>query len=386
MVLMGIPVALGLYAYALYPACLKLVSRVRPVRPDQTQMTGWPAITISLPAYNEERSIGRTIESLIQLDYPADRRQILVISDASSDGTDEVVRGFADRGVELLRLPQRVGKTGAENAAVAHYRGEIIVNTDATIRIPPGSLKPLIAVFADPGIGLSSGRDISVGDLNAEANQAESGYVGYEMWVRSLETQVGSIVGASGCLYAIRRHLLDGKFPEGLSRDFGSAMLAREGGYRAVSVDAAVCLVPRARSLQAEFRRKVRTMARGLGTLFYKRHLLNPFSEGLFAWMLWSHKLIRWLVFPALPLALVGFVLLAQQLGFLLAGLLLPIAFIALGAMAYRWPEGRKVPIWISLPGFVTLNSVAAILAWRKSVRGDQTPIWEPTRRPAVSG
>jgi cellulose synthase/poly-beta-1,6-N-acetylglucosamine synthase-like glycosyltransferase len=379
-----VPVLLGLYAYGVYPALLWLLARGRAARPMPMALEQWPFITISLPAYNERDSIGQTIQSLLELDYPADRRQILVISDASTDGTDEVVQGFADRGVELLRLGRRSGKTGAENAAVPHYRGEIIVNTDATIRIPRTSLKPLIAVFNDPAIGLSSGRDVSVGDLKAEANQGESGYVGYEMWVRSLETRLDSIVGASGCFYAIRRHLLDGNFPEGLSRDFGSALLTREGGLRAVSVDPAVCLVPRARSLKAEFRRKVRTMARGLGTLYYKRHLLNPFSEGAFAWMLLSHKLIRWLVFPAMPLALVGFALLASQAHLALAGVLLPAVFLGLGALAWRWPEGKKIPFWISLPGFIVLNSVAAILAWRNALRGDQIPIWEPTRRPAI--
>src|SRR4029077_5680589 len=107
--------------------------------------------------------------------------------------------------VELLRTPVRSGKTAAENAALAHLRGEIIVNTDATIRIPPASLKPLIRVFQDPTIGAASGRDLSVGDVRAEVSQGESGYVGYEMWVRSLETRVGSIVGGRGCVFALRR-------------------------------------------------------------------------------------------------------------------------------------------------------------------------------------
>jgi len=385
LLLVAIPVALGVYAYGLYPACLWLLARARCKPASNPGISDWPYITISLPAYNEVSSIGATLESLLALDYPAERRQILVISDASSDGTDDVVRRFADRGVELVRLPQRTGKTGAENAAVAHYRGEIIVNTDATIRIPPASLKPLIAVFADPTIGLSSGRDVSVGERQAEGNRGESGYVGYEMWVRALETRVGSIVGASGCLYAIRRQLLDARFPEGLSRDFGSALLTREGGLRAVSVDDAVCLVPRTRSLQTEFRRKVRTMARGLGTLFYKRHLLNPFRHGLFAWMLLSHKLVRWLVFPALPLAAVGVALLGLQVGHPLLGLLPTAACLVTAALAFRLPADRHLPPVIALPGFLTLSSLAAILAWLRVLRGQQNPIWEPTRRPAVS-
>src|SRR5690606_39198192 len=124
----------------------------------------------------------------------------------------------------------------------------------------------------------------SVGDLSAEGNQGESGYVGYEMRVRALETRLGSIVGASGSFFAMRREIHEPDFPEQLSRDFASALMAVERGFRAVSVEEAICLVPRTRSLRTEFRRKARTMARGLETLWYKRHLMNPLKHGAFAW------------------------------------------------------------------------------------------------------
>ncbi len=370
------------YAYFAYPALLKLWGALRPPLPVFPDPPEWPEISIVVPAYNEAHAIRRTLDSLLAIDYPADRRQILVVSDASTDGTDDVVREYADRGVELLRLAQRSGKTAAENAALAQLRGRIVVNTDATIRILPSSLKPLIRVFQDPSIGVASGRDVSVGDLSIEANQGESGYVGYEMWVRSLETRIGSIVGASGCFYAIRLELHETLVPAALSRDFASALTACEQGYRAVSVDEAVCLVPRTASLQREFRRKVRTMARGLETLWFKRHLLNPVRYGRFAWMLWSHKLVRWLVFLAAPVAAVAVALLAADylaarvmLGLIVAGTLL-------GAVAMRAPEGRRLPRLVSLCGFVLATHLAGFLAWSKALRGELNPIWEPTRRP----
>ena len=370
------------YAYLVYPGLLRLWGALRPAPAALPDPPVWPSITIVVPAYNEERSIRRTIDSLLALEYPAERRQILIVSDASTDGTDRIVREYADRGVELLRLPERAGKTAAENAALAVIRGEIVVNTDATIRILPGSLLPLIRVFQDPTIGVASGRDVSVGNLSAEANSGESGYVGYEMWVRSLETRVGSIVGASGCFYAIRKQLHERLVPAALSRDFASALTAREQGFRAVSVDQAVCLVPRTTSLDREFRRKIRTMARGLETLYYKRHLLNPFRHGRFAWMLWSHKLIRWLVFLVAPVAPVGLVLLAVDYP-LARGLLgLVLLGIGMGVVAMRAPEGRKLPRLVALCGFVLATHVAGFLAWTRALRGELNPIWEPTRRP----
>ncbi len=370
------------YAYFLYPVLLRVWGGFRPVPREFGDPPEWPMVSIVVPSYNEEKAIRRTIESLLAIDYPADRRQILIVSDASTDGTDEIVREYADRGVELLRLPQRAGKTAAENAALEHLRGAIVVNTDATIRIMPASLKPLIRVFQDPTIGVASGRDVSVGDLTAEANRGESGYVGYEMWVRSLETRVGSIVGASGCFYAIRQHLHETLVPAALSRDFASALMAREQGLRAVSVDAAVCLVPRTTSLQREFRRKIRTMARGLDTLWFKRHLLNPLRHGRFSWMLFSHKLARWLVFLAAPPALIALLLLSMRSRVAAAGLVVVVIGILLGVVAMRAPEGKRLPRLVSLCGFVLASHVAGFIAWTKAIRGELNPIWEPTRRP----
>ncbi len=380
LVLVLLPVALLVYAYLLYPLLLKLVSGGKGVLPADDPPS-WPFITIAMPAYNEERSIAATIESLLALDYPADRRQIVVMSDASSDRTDEIVTSYADRGVELVRMPQRTGKGQMENLAAHRFKGEIVVNTDATIRIPAEALKPLIRVFQDPTLGCASGRDISVGRLEAESNRGESGYVGFEMWLRGLETQAGGIIGASGCYYAIRRPLVNESFPAELSRDFSAPLHTRLNGLRTVSVEDAVCLVPRARSLKAEYRRKVRTMARGLRTLFAFRRLLNPFRYGPFAWMLFSHKLARWLVFLFLPLMIPGLLLLSPtwpMVAFVGGGLLTG-SLCAL--IAWRWPEGKPMPRPLSLPAFAMLTCVAAFQSWMRALSGRNDAIWEPTRR-----
>jgi cellulose synthase/poly-beta-1,6-N-acetylglucosamine synthase-like glycosyltransferase len=382
LVLIGLPVALFAYSYFVYPGLLWLFGLVTPRRPPVGDPAEWPSISFSLPAYNEANAIRRTIDNLLDADYPADRRQILVTSDASTDDTDAIVREYADRGVELLRLPERAGKTAAENAAAPLLTGEIIINTDATIRILPDAIKPLVRVFQDRSIGVASGRDLSVGDIAATANQGESGYVGYEMTVRALETRCGGIVGASGCFYAIRRELQTALFPAALSRDFASAMISREHGLRAVSVDDAVCLVPRATSLQAEFRRKIRTMARGLETLWYKRHLMNPISYGGFAFRLVSHKLCRWLIFLLLPGALAGLGLLALSSKAALVTLGLILALVVIGGVVMRLPEGRRVFRPFLLMGFFVAVSLAALIAWSKALRGERNPIWEPTRRP----
>ena len=383
--LIVLPFALGGYAYAGYPALLKLAAARSKSHTDPSGHDDWPSITITVPCYNEERSIRDTLEALLAVDYPAERRQILVISDASTDRTDEIVREFAGRGVELLRLDARRGKSAAENAAGNVARGELIVNTDATIRILPGALKPLIRAFADPAVGVASGRDMSVASVTdasgTRATEGESGYVGYEMNIRGLETRVKSIVGASGCFYGIRKSLYDSGFPESLSRDFASALMAEENGYRAVSVNDAVCLVPQSKSLASEYRRKTRTMARGLQTLWYKRALLNPFTHGVFAWMLFSHKLCRWLVYPALPVAAVALIIASLTSTTWRVALVLAIAGTLAGVAGMKWPADRQAPRLIRIAGFALASNLAGILAWVEVLRNRRLAVWEPTRR-----
>ena len=381
---LGLGFGSAAYAYLVYPVLLKLLSVFRP-RPTVAQEPAeWPLISVTIPAYNEEAAIGATLDAVLACDYPADRRQVLVVSDASSDRTDEIVRSYASRGVELLRMPARGGKTNAENAAREHLRGDIIVNTDASVRIAPGALKPLIARFADPEVGVASGRDVSVAQVARDLNLGESGYVGYEMWVRDLETRVGSIVGASGCFYAIRKPLHMTLFPAALSRDFACALIAREAGFRAVSVNEAVCFVPRIRSLRREYRRKVRTLTRGLETLWYKRSLLDPLRYGLFAWMLASHKLIRWLAPWGLLLAGLGWLFLAAAVGspLLVAVFVLPLLLAGVG---WYWPERGTVPRFVSMPAYVVSGIIAAVDAWLRALRGELNPVWEPTRRTEIA-
>jgi len=378
--LLAAALALVAYTYIGYPGLLLLLQAVR--RPRRVApLAEWPNISITIPVYNEQSTIGLTLERILATDYPPDRRQILVVSDASTDGTDAIVAGFASRGVELLRMSQRSGKSAAENAARALLIGDIIINTDASIHIPPQSLKPLIAAFADPTVGVASGRDVSVARAGVAANPGESRYVGYEMWVRDLESRVHGIVGASGCFYGARAALHMELVPHALSRDFAAAVIARERGYRAVSVKDAVCFVPRTSSLTREYRRKVRTMVRGMQTLYYKRHLLNPARYGLFAWMLFSHKLCRWLVPWALLAATGASVVLAVTVpGAWWLGTLV-VGGLGIAAIGWLWAPRGKAPALFQLAAFAAAGNLAALHAGVRAFRGEFHSIWEPTRR-----
>ena len=381
LVLVALPVAFGLYSYVGYPALLWLLTRGRG-HANGSAMVGddWPSVSIVLPAHNEESTIAATIENLLAIEYPRDRLQILVVSDASSDQTDTIAASYADRGVELYRLPERGGKTAAENASRFLVRGDIVVNTDASVRVDPHALKPLVAAFRDRTVGVASGRDVSVGGAG-DSNVGETGYVNYEMVVRDLETAAGGIVGASGCFFASRRDLHGTMVPQALSRDFAAPLVAREHGFRTVSVPEAICYVPRTPSLRREYRRKVRTMARGLDTLYFKRALLNPFRYGTFALKLVSHKLARWLVPPAAALALPALIVLAVMETWARPLAIVAALGLVLGLGGLWWPGHGAPPRLLAMPAYILSSVVAGVHAWIKAIRRERSPIWEPTRR-----
>jgi len=381
---LGGAVAFALYTYVGFPMLLGLVGLARRGRSSPPAPDDWPTLSIVLPVYNEEAVIRRTLENLLQLDYPAERRQILVVSDASTDRTDAIVREYANRGVELLRLSARRGKTAAENAALPLLRGDIVVTTDASARPARDALKPLIASFADPSVGVASGHYVSVARVDGRANHAESWYVGYDMWVRRLETRVSGIPGAAGCFHAVRAPIHRHALPEEICRDFAAALLAREHGLRAVSVESAVCTVPRVPSLRKEYRRKVRTIVRGWHTLHFKRTLLNPFRYGLFSWILTSHKVCRWIIPHAALPACVALVCLARTAWWARWGLGAAGVAVLCAGIAWWWPEQRRLPKVVAAPAYLIIGNLAALHASIRALRGERTPVWEPTRREAA--
>ena len=381
---LGGAAAFAVYTYVGYPVLLGLVGLARRARSSPAAPDEWPAVSIVLPAYNEEAVIRRTLENLLRLDYPAERRQILVVSDASTDRTDAIVREYAHRGVELLRLPARRGKTAAENAALPLLRGDIVVTTDASARPERGALKPLIASFADPTVGVASGHYVSVARMDGHANHAESWYVGYDMWVRRLETRVSGIPGAAGCFHAVRAPIHRRALPEEICRDFAAALLAREQGLRTVSVESAICTVPRVHSLRKEYRRKVRTIVRGWHTLHFRRTLLNPFRYGLFSWILTSHKICRWVIPHAAVPACVALVCLARTAWWAQWGLGAAGIAVLCAVIAWWWPEHRRLPKLVAAPAYLIVGNLAALHASIRALRGERTPVWEPTRREAA--
>jgi cellulose synthase/poly-beta-1,6-N-acetylglucosamine synthase-like glycosyltransferase len=377
------------YAYIGYPLLLRLASRRRGGPRIVADPPRWPRVTIVISAYNAERTIARTLDPLLRIDYPKELVQILVASDGSTDGTDALVRDYADRGVELVRVP-RGGKTAAENALAAHVRGEIVVCTDASVIVHPKAIKQLARrIMSNARLGVVSGRSIvvdpetlaTVDPTDARAAGGEGGYSDFEHAVRSLETKFGAIVGATGGLYAQRAELFAIPLPAHVTRDLACTLVAVEQGYGSAQENDATCVVGSASSLRGEYRRKVRTMINGLDTVWCFRRLLRPRVSGWYAPRLWSHKLARVFAYLLTPLAGLGLVVLSANFWIARIALAGGIVAALLALVAVALPPTRRAPSIVSMCGYAVTGAIAALEAWWSFFRGKHAAVWEPTNR-----
>jgi cellulose synthase/poly-beta-1,6-N-acetylglucosamine synthase-like glycosyltransferase len=362
-----------IYPYLLYPALLgviRLLVRRRTVPPNPSL----PAVTLIIPVFNEEARIERKIANTIALDYPPELLQVLFVSDGSSDSTVGIIRATAPAHFDLVELSPRRGKAAALNAGLARARHDIVVFSDASIALEPESLSRIVRPFSDPRVGCVSGEDPIAGEGGGEGL-----YGRYELALRRMESDVHSIVGASGAFYAQRRALCP-PFPEGLAPDFLSVLRTVEQGYRAISEPSALGAMMAVKSPTQEFERKVRTVLRGMTTLFANASLLNPLRYGAFAFSLWSHKLLRWTVPLFLAGALVSPIALLNS-PLYLAIFVLQLAFYVLAFAAFReWPGAQRVPGARIALYFSSVN-MAIAMAWYQYGRGVRQELWTPSQR-----
>ena len=269
-----------------------------------------------MAAHNERSVIKQKIENTLALDYPSDRLEIIVVSDCSTDGTNEIVESYAPR-VKLIALSDRSGKQIALNRAVDMAMGEILLFTDASVNLASSVAERLTRNFLDPNVGAVStvikitkeGVDRFPVSEHDGPTDAEGAYLGFDITTRAMEADVYSAVGCCGSCYAVRKCCFEPFHPADCN-DFASALDAVRRGYRVVMDREAVGYMLPARTIDGEFRRKARTIAGGLWTLAQVRHWPNILGHLLFWWCLFSHKVARWLgpiaIVALVPVSLVG--------------------------------------------------------------------------------
>ena len=365
------------YVYAGYPLLLGLVRALGGARRVAVGEHR-PPLTLIVSAYNEAEIIGEKIANSLSLDYPADRLEVLVVSDCSSDATDAIVAGVSDPRVRLIRMAERGGKTLGLNAAAREARGEILVFSDANAIYLRDALVNLTRNFADAQVGAVIGES-TYSAAEGGADEEESLYWKYEIAIKRLESAIGSVVGGDGAIYAIRKALYRPMRADALS-DFVNPLQIVRGGHRCVYEPAARSVEMAAGDFDREFRRKVRIVNRAWRAMMSMKDLLNPLRHGLFAFEIISHKLLRWLVPLFMALALGANFALAGSGWFYAATLTVQLAVYLLVAVAYPLRQKVQLPRLLAVPFYFVMVNIASARGIVEAYLGKTYTTWTTAR------
>ncbi|HLM03082.1 MAG TPA: glycosyltransferase family 2 protein [Pyrinomonadaceae bacterium] len=370
-------VAALFYVYAGYPLVVYLISRAFPKNVRRGHFA--PRVTILITAYNEEKDIRRKLENTLKIDYPKEKLEILVASDGSTDRTDEIAREFSVQGVRLFRQEGRVGKTFTQNKAVEQATGEIILFSDATTDYRRDVLQKILPNFADERIGCVAGKLIYVDDSRSTVGTGAKSYWNYETFLKESESRACSLIGASGCLYAVRKSAYQPMYPEACS-DFLVCTVVFRQGLRSVYEPQAVCTEETNRQATKEMQMRVRVISQTLTDLWRNRDMLNPFKSGFYAVQLFSHKVLRYGVPVFLFLILFSTAFLSAQSGFYALLFILQAAFYLTAFVAWILERSGFRAGILAMPLYFVLANVASVVAFYKFLRGERYARWEPIR------
>lgn len=369
------------WTYGVFPIATLLRARLRPRPVAEAPIE--PHVSVIVAAHDEEESIGARIANLRAADYPADRLEILIASDGSTDETVAIARAAArEPGADIHVLDlQRVGKATALGAAVTASRGEILVFTDANSEYERGAIRALVRPFADPTVGGVAGNQAYLPSDGPEGSApGERGYWSVDRLLKTAEGRAGSVVSATGAIYAIRCELFS-PIPDELTDDFHETLAVVARDRRFVFAPDAIAWERVAASSRLEYARKVRVMVRGLRCVAYWRNLLDPRRSGWFGLQLLTRKvLMRTMALPLLAM-LLSSVRLAPRSRFHRLSAAAQISVLALGAggLAAERRSGAA-PRLLALPAYFCLVQVASLAATWQLLRGRRIDRWEPSR------
>jgi len=377
LVVFGVSVLSVAYAYFLYPAALRVAARsssspVRSVPRDRKL----PTVTLIIAAYNEESVIAEKIENSLQLDYPRDKLEIVVFSDASSDRTDHIVRSYADRGVELERIEGRVGKTECQNLVAEMADTDLLVFSDANCMYEPDAIKRLVARF-DDDVGCV------VGELRHTRNEndveGESLYWRYTRLIKRLETRLGSVVKGNGAIYAVRREDYV-PLPADAMSDFAEPLAIRERGQLVKYASDAVAREQTAGTVEAERDRKTRIATRSWHTVSKHLQLFNPLKYGWYSLKLFTDTVLWWstpflFVTAFLSTTALFASTLSPAFGVVLLGQLLLLLFGVLGHYLDR--RRASVPFLFHVPHYFLVGNYSLLVGTWNFFRGHNIVTWD---------
>lgn len=368
------------YAYLGYPILIWGFSRAfgREPSPPGGPEGEWPAVSLLIPAFNEEAVLDDRIRNALAMDYPAGRLEVVVGSDGSTDATGAIARDYSGRGVRLLDYDLRRGKATVLNESMPELRGEIVLMTDANTMIDPDALRKLVRWFRDPTVGAVCGRLLLIDP--AEGRNVDGIYWKYETFLKRSENRLGALLGANGGIYAIRRALYAPIPAATTVDDLVIPLRAKlETGCRIVYESGAIAREETAADIEGEFRRRSRNGTGDFRSLEILWWLLNP-AWGWTAFAFFSHKVLR-LACPFLLIILLASSLFLGDRPIQRAALIGQFGFYLVGLLAGYLPPRPKAFKLLRLTTMFTGMNLALLVGFWKWARGTQKGTWRPTGR-----
>jgi cellulose synthase/poly-beta-1,6-N-acetylglucosamine synthase-like glycosyltransferase len=337
-----------------------------------------PHVTIIITAYNEERRLDKKLLNTIEIEYYKNKLQVILVSDGSTDDTNMIAGKYKSNGVELRVVSERIGKENAQSEGLKHARGEVIVFTDVATILGKIAIKQIVSNFSDPSIGCVSSEDRVIGRDGKLSG--ENIYVRYEMWLRKLESRVGSPVGLSGSFFAARKTVCE-DFSSEMDSDFRTLLNSVKRGMRGTVDPEAIGYYMDISDQGREFQRKVRTVLRGLTVFFRNLEFMNVSKYGIFSYQLFCHKLLRWLV----PFFLIIIFAVNIPLAFTSSNyavlLLAQCLFYGVATVSLFHDLYSSRMLFIKIPVyFVTVNA-SILVAWFRYLAGQRVLVWTPSER-----
>ncbi len=359
------------YVYVGYPAILWLLGRIRPVKPTVDE-SFFPSVSVLIAARNEEKDIGWKVRETLEWDYPPEKLEVLVGSDASEDRTDEIVSGISNPRVTLIRLESRAGKNAVLNRLAQSARGELLLFTDANTHIGPTCLRKVVRHFADPRVGCVTGDTHSLAENSRSVIESGGGvYGGYESLIKRLESAIGSVLVCDGAIFCIRSSAFTSLTPE-LANDLELPLRIGQKDYWVRHDPAAVVYEADTLSAKESFAQRRRISAQGmLGML-----RLGEALRGIRRWQFVSRKFLRWLTLIPLLLIAISSVALAGRLA-MATVVILQIVFYGSALVGWVFSAwNRDVGPLFSVPFYTILGSIATLAGVVDACRGRQFAIW----------
>jgi len=338
----------------------------------------YPRIAFLIAAYNEEKDIAEKIENTLRLDYPKNKLRIIVVSDGSTDRTDEIVHAYHNLGVELFRVEGRVGKTEARNQAIAKCSEDILVFSDGTTEFDERAVKMLLRNFSDPEVGYVSGRLIYKDRGQGAISTSTKLYWAYECLMKRSQTKLSTLTGSVGCISACRRKFYK-HLPANIIEDLVAPLMFIQQGLRIVFEEEAIAYERTTQHIQQEFSMRVRVIRGGMTGLLFARQVLNPFKYPLVSFQLFGHKILRWLIpfFALSTFISSGIVSSLGEGGPYTYLFLLQVLFYVMAICGfYRHRIGKEKTLF-KIPFFFCLANSCALTAFYKTMTGHLESTWE---------